>query len=554
MSHRISNYANQGFPRPVFLKEISKLLIDFSQCDEIELRLPDFDKQRRCEVIKQAKDVFRFEIREIPVDNMRDETANGVSVIEKLCRDVFNGRIGLSSAGFTQKGGFWHGDFPNVVYADSGTGKKENDFTSIIIVPLSSGDKIIGLLHLKDRRKDFFTREEMKFYETFAQTLGISLLNQRTQAALRERVKELTCMYGIAQAASQGGSMDEIMQSTAALLPPAWQWPDIAHGRIVLDGRIFETPGLRDGPHRLRTDLIVNGAQRGAIEVIYTEETFTFDEGPFLREERNLIDNIARALALIIEQKEAEEEKTRLTEQVRHADRLATIGQLAAGVAHELNEPLGAILGYAQLMGKSGPAPDQLKQDIERIVKASLHAREIVKKLLIFSRQAPTRKVNVDINQIVNEGLYFLESRCAQEGIVVKRNLQKDLPPVIADPSQMTQVLVNLTVNAVQAMQAGGTLTIRTLARDSLVTLVIGDTGEGMDEEALKRVFLPFFTTKEVGQGTGLGLAVVHGIVTSHGGSISVESRPGRGSTFEIHLPEAASVSPQSITIPDMGS
>ena len=169
-------------------------------------------------------------------------------------------------------------------------------------------------------------------------------------------------------------------------------------------------------------------------------------------------------------------------------------------------------------------------------------------------KKAPTRKVNVDINQIVNEGLYFLESRCAQEGIVVKRNLQKDLPPVIADPSQMTQVLVNLTVNAVQAMQAGGTLTIRTLARDSFVTLVIGDTGEGMDEEALKRVFLPFFTTKEVGQGTGLGLAVVHGIVTSHGGSISVESRPGRGSTFEIHLPEAASVSPQSITIPDMGS
>jgi signal transduction histidine kinase len=141
------------------------------------------------------------------------------------------------------------------------------------------------------------------------------------------------------------------------------------------------------------------------------------------------------------------------------------------------------------------------------------------------------------MNQIIEEGLYFLESRCASEGIKAVRSLSLDLPTITADPGQMTQVLVNVVVNAIQAMPNGGKLMIQTKASDKFVFIIIEDTGVGMSEKVMRQIFLPFFTTKDVGQGTGLGLAVVHGIVTSHGGFINVNSKAGLGTRFEIQLP-----------------
>jgi signal transduction histidine kinase len=170
-------------------------------------------------------------------------------------------------------------------------------------------------------------------------------------------------------------------------------------------------------------------------------------------------------------------------------------------------------------------------------LNASLHAREIVRKLLIFARLMPPKKALINLNKVVEEGLYLFESRCKKEGIELIRDLSLDLPEVHADPSQLNQVLVNLVINAVQAMPSGGRLTLRTLHEEDHVSLMVEDTGTGMDGEVLKKIFTPFFTTKDVGQGTGLGLPVVHGIVTSHGGSINVESDVNQGSRFEIKLP-----------------
>jgi signal transduction histidine kinase len=141
------------------------------------------------------------------------------------------------------------------------------------------------------------------------------------------------------------------------------------------------------------------------------------------------------------------------------------------------------------------------------------------------------------LNQLVEEGLHFFESRCVKEGIELVRSLSPDLPEIAADPSQLNQVLVNLIVNALQAMPTRGRLTIQTLAGKEHVSLIVEDTGIGMNEEVMKQIFTPFFTTKDVGQGTGLGLPVVHGIVTSHGGSIKVESKLNQGSRLEIQLP-----------------
>jgi len=170
-------------------------------------------------------------------------------------------------------------------------------------------------------------------------------------------------------------------------------------------------------------------------------------------------------------------------------------------------------------------------------MRASLHAREVIKKLMIFARQMPPQKTRVNLNQTVGESLYFLESRCAKEGIKVIRQLSPDLPDVIADQSQMTQVLVNTVVNAIQAMPEGGQLNVRTSYDENSVLLIVEDTGTGMEENVQRQIFQPFFTTKDVGKGTGLGLAVVYGIIASHGGTIHVDSTVGKGTKIEIRLP-----------------
>ena len=368
-------------------------------------------------------------------------------------------------------------------------------------------------------------------------------MKQNAQAALRERVKELTCLYGIAQITLRPGiSLEEVLQGIVELLPPAWQYPDATFARVLLDGRSYATAGFQVSGQKQIADVMVNGKRRGVVEVGYACRKPEIDEGPFLREERHLIDAVARQVSLIVERKEAEEDKSNLHDQLRHADRLATIGQLAAGVAHELNEPLGNILGFAQLAKKCPDLPGQAGKDLEKIEAASLHAREVIRKLMVFARQMPPSKTDVNLNQVVEEGLYFFEARCAKSGIELSRSMSSDLPALVADPGQLNQVLVNLAVNAVQAMPDGGKLKVETFERDGHVILAVEDTGMGMSKDVLGQTFVPFFTTKDVSKGTGLGLAVVHGIVSAHGGAINVESQVGRGSRFEVCLPVADSV------------
>jgi two-component system NtrC family sensor kinase len=362
--------------------------------------------------------------------------------------------------------------------------------------------------------------------------------SQSTEAALTERVKELTCLYGIAQIAGQPSiSLEEIIQGIVELLPPAWQYPQIAFARIILDGISYTTQGFRQCRQRQAAEIVVDGVPRGVVEVVYVEEKPDIDEGPFLKEERNLIDAIARQIALVLERIRVEQDKLKLHNQLLHADRLATIGMLAAGVAHELNEPLGNILGFAQLAKKGDGVPRSVKEDIEKIETASLHARQIIHKLLVFARQRPPKKTQVNLNQIVKEGLYFFEARCVKQGVELVRKLSSDLPEITADPAQLNQLLVNLVVNSLHSMSGAGSITVETRFCNSNVYLIVEDTGAGMGKEVLEKIFVPFFTTKDVGHGTGLGLPVVHGIVAAHGGSIKVESNVGRGSRFEIRLP-----------------
>lgn len=529
LSYRIMRLALQGLLRVDFLHEASRILLDFSGSDAVGMWLNERGKFYRCELSRSAKDPFHFEIMPRETDNsgrMVPQLKKN-SWEERLSRDIFTG---------SKKGSFWTGGLPEK--PDAHRALITEEFRSLVFIPVSIENENIGLLQLKTRVENFFTHQEVEFFKGAAHTVGIALVHRRAQVELRERVKEMTCLYSIAKLQEREDiSLDKILQGIVEILPPAWLYPDIASARITMDAKTFETPLFREGGEKQTAEIIIEDIKRGMVEVVYSENKPELDEGPFLKDERRLIDTVAREIALIMERRQSEIEKEKLQEQLRHADRLATIGQLSAGVAHELNEPIGSIMGFAQLIQKNPDLPEQAQKDIEKIMKASLHAREVIKKLMLFARQMPPQKKRVNLNQIIEDGLYFLESRCVKEGIKVIRELAEDLSEVTADPAQMTQVLVNIIVNAIQAMPEGGMLTIHTRNSGKFVTLNIEDTGVGIKEKELNQIFLPFFTTKDVGKGTGLGLAVVHGIVISHGGSIKVASKVKEGTRFTIQLP-----------------
>ena len=547
LSHSILTCANRGEPKIDFMREVSTLLLKFSGCDAIKIFFREDGKYSCCSTRISPDGSLNFNLELCSFDFTEQPTVgNSDAALRFLSWTVMKRRTDPSLPFFTDFGSFWTGNSDRPLIFGQVTSEYNRlhgleiggDHLSLALIPVMVVEDCIGLLSLQSCRREHFTLFDIGLYETAAQALGVALVNHRAQAALRERVKELTCLYGIATLSEKPGiSSGEILQGIADLIPPAWQYPEITCGKIVMNGTTYSSPGGSNGTDRQVADIIVQGKKRGYVEVSYTEQKPILDEGPFLKEERNLIDAIASQIALIIEQKQAEEDRQRLQDQLRHADRLATIGQLAAGVAHELNEPLGGILGFAQLAEKGENISAQTLEDIQKIINATLHAREVVKKLMLFSRQMPTRKSQVDLNKMVKEGLYFLESRCAKAGIEMVRNLFPGMPQINADQSQLYQVLVNLAVNAVQAMPAGGKLTISTGVNENNVVFMVEDTGTGMNKEVMGKLFMPFFTTKDVNEGTGLGLSVVHGIVTSHGGTIKVASEVGKGSRFTVLLP-----------------
>ncbi len=365
---------------------------------------------------------------------------------------------------------------------------------------------------------------------------------RREHAALIQRNRELSCMYGIAQIMGNpeldfSGKLERIVR----ILPQAFRFPEMASIRIRLDQRTFSSP-FYDKNHLfdvLNERILINGKQRGMISAVYSQEPYPAKPGEpvFLKEEQNLLRTIAKQLALILDKKEGDIRKAELENQLHHADRLAKVGQLSAGLAHEINNPLNSILGFAQLAAKTDGLPDPVAKDLEKIVKSALHAREIIKKLMLFSRQMPRQEKAVSLSAVAEEGLYFIEHICTKGHVKVIRELANDLPEITADPSQLNQVMMNLVINAVHAMPRGGTLTVKTCRESGHICLIVRDTGIGMDRKTLRQIFLPFFTTKDVNQGTGLGLSVVHGIVEAHSASIHVESEPGKGSAFTICFP-----------------
>ncbi|HEX9079662.1 MAG TPA: ATP-binding protein [Desulfuromonadaceae bacterium] len=256
----------------------------------------------------------------------------------------------------------------------------------------------------------------------------------------------------------------------------------------------------------------------------------------------------------ISERKRAEEERTRLEEQLRQSQKMESVGLLAGGVAHDFNNLLTPILGYCDILIKGLAPADPRRIKLERIREAADSAKELIKRLLAFSRKQLIELLTVDMGDVIR-GFENVLRRTIHENISIEVEISPSLGLVCADRGQLEVALLNLAINAQDAMPDGGTLTIEAremdldesytsshpeIAPGTYVMLAVSDTGSGMDKQTLEHIFEPFFTTKEMGRGTGLGLATVYGIVKQHGGSICVYSEPGMGSTFKIFLPRAA--------------
>jgi two-component system, NtrC family, sensor kinase len=234
---------------------------------------------------------------------------------------------------------------------------------------------------------------------------------------------------------------------------------------------------------------------------------------------------------------ERADEMKKINAQLFRSDKLASLGKLAAGVAHEINNPLTGILTNSSLLLEDLAMDDPKREDVEVMVNETIRCREIVKRLLDFARQTKPQKRLASINALIENIILLVRNQTSFRNISIEKDLGGDIPDILVDPDQIQQVFVNIILNAAEAMTKGGSLKIHSAALPDhqSVTITFRDTGPGIPEEVREKIFDPFYTTKE--HGTGLGLSISYGIIEQHGGTIVVDSAPGKGSTFAITLP-----------------
>lgn len=356
-----------------------------------------------------------------------------------------------------------------------------------------------------------------------------------TEEKLQERIKELSCLYDISSLlAKYEQDLDKTIGEIAEILQKAWRFSNAAIVEIELDSHSFQTAPVPKNTVFQTCEILVYKNLCGFLKVHYPKPQFS--KKYFLQEEQQLLNKVAYELSTFYEREKNKEKEEILQRTAQRNDRLVILGEITAGIAHELNTPLGNILGFAELIEAQTKNP-QIKADIGKIIKSAIYSREVVKKLMFFACEMPQNMDFIEIKPVILQALSLLGPNFKKAGVSHSFQINDEKIQARFDSIQLSQVLFNILINAIYASPENGKIEIKVYSTNSHLFIEVADEGPGIKEEIRARIFEPFFTTKPLGEGSGLGLSVVHGIIKSHRGNIITFDNTPKGTVFQIKLP-----------------
>ncbi|MEP3373660.1 MAG: HAMP domain-containing sensor histidine kinase [Maribacter dokdonensis] len=357
------------------------------------------------------------------------------------------------------------------------------------------------------------------------------------EAKLKERVKELTCLYEVTSIIVNADydQIDASLEAIVYCLKRAWQFEQVTEVFLKVGEYTVQTDNFKPNMVCLSSKIKVFNKLEGEVMVGYPSEKYSIDD--FLIEEQTLLNNVALDVGNLIERKQIRDSEALTRRKMERTDRLHILGEITAGIAHELNTPLANILGFAELLTDK-MTDKQSVRDLEKIMDSAIFSREIVKKLMFFACEMPQEMKRVQLIPIVTSVIKLLAPSLRDKKIKLVTTYENEDLVLQADTVQLTQVLFNLIMNAIYYSPENGIISVKVLDTENHILLKIADQGEGIPKELEDKVFEPFFTTKPIGEGTGLGLSVVHGIITSHKGTIEHEQNTPKGTIFTVSFPK----------------
>ena len=469
--------------------------------------------------------------------------------LEHYCRAAFTRHYPVSQAGIwadavRQRKPVCINDYA-AYPGKHGLPEGHSELTRMVSVPVLEHDKVVMLLGIGNKTEDY-TERDANAVQHVANLIW-RLLQRRREAASRTRLA--TAIEQAAEAVVITNTKGDIIYANPAFEKTTGYTLSEALGQ---NARLLKSGKQDDDFYRQLWATL----QRGEV---WTGHFTNKRKDGTLFEEEATISPIRAEDGTIVSYVAAKRDVTRemqLESQIRQAQKMEAIGTLAGGIAHDFNNMLGAMFGYAHLLQQDTVDNPMAQESVAEILKAATRAKELVQQILTFSRRRESSRQVVGLDSTIREAAKFLRASLPAQ-ITIQTQFAPDAPAVLADPSQIYQVTMNLATNALHAMEGRAgqlTLALASFQPDETflrihprftpiqyARLTVADTGSGMDARTLDRIFEPFFTTKPIGKGTGLGLSVVHGIVESHHGIITVESHPGQGTTFNLYFPAEAS-------------
>jgi signal transduction histidine kinase len=356
---------------------------------------------------------------------------------------------------------------------------------------------------------------------------------------LKERIKELTCLYRVSSLIRNSGfnNIKALLNEIAISLKKAIRFPEEAFVEIKVD-KITVVAGKKIEDAIFIISAIKTFSHiRGAVTVGYSKQKFS--ENAFLKEEKLLLEKIAIEIGDFLEREQIKEKEKIAQSQIERAGRLTILGEITAGIAHELNTPLANILGFTELLKERYKEDEIGSEDLDKVINSAIYSREVVKKLMFFSCEMPQQMTSININLIIEESIRLLNPNFKNKNIICNVSFSDDEVYLKVDKIQLTQVIFNLVINAIYFSPINGKINIDVEDKSKTVQIKISDEGKGIDAKKAENIFTPFFTTKPVGEGSGLGLSVVHGIIKSHKGTIIHQPNLPKGTIFVISFPKS---------------